>query len=873
MRRSSGSVNSLRETDRTVGINPRELPVYREKERILEALRTNRVLVVESPTGSGKTTQLPIILHEAGYTRGGMIGHTQPRRIAAVSVSEFIARQLGTEVSGLVGYKMRFYDVTSRETRIKIMTDGILLQEIKNDQNLSDYSVIIVDEAHERSLNIDFVLGLLKRALAARDDLRVIVSSATINAEVFSQYFDGCPVIRIDAAIFPVQVIYDDPARGQAALESGQRVSERERREIATDALIDRIVRIVKRRLDEGEAGDMLVFLSGEQLIKDTMTRLYSATFRERLYILPLYGRLSKEEQDRVFPPAPEGKTKVVLATNIAETSITIDGITAVIDSGLAKTNYYNPRTYTSALVEGPISRASAAQRKGRAGRTRPGRCYRLYSSASFENRPLFEQEEIYRTDLSEVVLRMAEIGIRDFEQFDFLSSPGRGNIRGAVETLRLLDAIDEERALTEIGRTMAIFPLLPRHSRIIVEAIHNHPEVMNEVLIAVSFLTSQTPFVLPPGEEIEARRAHHRYRDELGDFVSYLRLFAAYTDAPEKKRFCEVRYLDPRMMAEIANVHGQLSEIVSNIGIPILNGGPRADYLAAIARGLIQFVCIHTGKGVYQSLTAERIQIHPGSGMFRETPQFIVAGEIVKTSRTYARSVSPLHREWLRLISEELYQNLRRERGEERGGSGRGTRGGRGTDERGRPDRWQIQIGGRAFPLLPYKGKKKIAVLAWEELAPLYRRGRPAIPPNAGNVRARVELGGYTLLNGERLSSVVRIGEHIAREAKPLDSWPRKQTFAVAGQLPELIAALPLVLRLAPIKGGGGGHLGFLALYSSADGHYWLKPNKGFYNAVHESLASLEQLADDLVDTSSAAFESEVSDLYRRLAAIIDRE
>lgn len=832
------------------------------------------MLVVESPTGSGKTTQLPIILHEAGYTRNGMIGHTQPRRIAAVSVSEFIARQLGQTFPGLVGYKMRFHDVTTRETRLKIMTDGILLQEIKTDQNLSDYSVIIVDEAHERSLNIDFVLGLLKRALAARDDLRVIVSSATINAEIFSQYFDGCPVIRIDAEMYPVQVIYDDPARGNAALETIDRVSPRERREIASEALISRIASIVGRRIEAEQEGDILVFLSGEQLIKDMMVRLYSEPYRERLFILPLYGRLSKEEQDRVFPPAPEGKIKIILATNIAETSITIDGITAVIDSGLAKTNFYNPRTYTSALVEGPISRAGAAQRKGRAGRTRPGSCYRLYSSTSFENRPLFEQEEIYRTDLSEVVLRMAEIGIRDFEQFDFLSSPGRGNIRGAVETLRLLDAIDEERSLTEIGRRMAMFPLLPRHSRIIVEAIHKHPEVLHEVLVAVSFLTSPTPFVLPPGEEMEARRAHHRYRDELGDFVSYLRLFSAYSDAQDKKTFCDSRYLDPRMMAEISNVQVQLSEIVSDMGIPILTGGSRADYLATIARGLIQFVCIYTGKGVYQSLTAERIQIHPGSGMFRETPQFIVAGEIVKTSRTYARSVSPLHREWLRSISEELYQSLRRERGDERqNSSGRGKRGGREESLKGASERWQIQIGGRVFPLLPYKGKKKIAVLAWEELAPLYRRGRPTIPPNAGNVRARVEIAGYTLLNGERLASILRIGEHIAAEAVPLDSWPRKQTFAIPEQLPDLIAVLPMVLRLAPVKGGGSRHLGFLALYSSGDGHYWLKPNKGFYNAVHESLASLEQLADDLEVKAGSNFEATVSELYRKLASIIDRD
>ena len=413
-----------------------------------------------------------------------MIGVTQPRRIAAVSVSSFVARQLGEEIPGTVGYKMRFYDETTPDTRIKVMTDGILLQEIKNDQYLRDYSIVMVDEAHERSLNIDFVLGLLKRALELRDDLRVIVSSATINADVFSQYFDSCPIVRIETEMYPVQIIYDDPrvsnVKKQAAAEAdrkGYRINARAEREMVYDARIDRVVGIVQRVMEEDEpVGDMLVFLSGEQMIKDCMTRLYALPMREKLYILPLYGRLSKEEQDAVFPPTPAGKTKIVLATNIAETSITIDGITVVIDSGLAKTNFYNPRTYTSSLVEGPISKASANQRRGRAGRTRPGRCYRMYSKQDFEDRPLFQEDEIYRTDLSEVVLRMAELGIRDFEHFDFISPPGVGNILGAIETLRLVDALDDDRRLTRIGEQMAVFPLLPRHSRIIVEAVHRYP-------------------------------------------------------------------------------------------------------------------------------------------------------------------------------------------------------------------------------------------------------------------------------------------------------------------------------------------------------------------------------------------------------------
>lgn len=841
-------------------MNFRELPVYQERERILSALESHRVVVVESPTGSGKTTQLPIILHEAGYSRGGIIGVTQPRRIAAVSVSSFVARQLDTPMPGLVGYKMRFDDHTRQDTRIKIMTDGILLQEIKADQYLNDYSVIMVDEAHERSLNIDFVLGLLKRALELRSDLRVIVSSATINADVFSHYFDSCPIVRIDTPMYPIQVIYDNPV--------SEDKTPRTQREADYDVRLDRVTTIVQRVIREEYGGDILIFLPGEQMIKDCITRLYSMPLRSKLAIIPLYGRLSKEEQDLVFPPPPEGRTKVVVATNIAETSITIDGITVVIDSGLSKTNYYNPRTYTSALVEGPISRAAAAQRMGRAGRTKPGRCYRLYGRQDFEKRPLFQEDEIYRTDLSEVVLRMAELGIRDFEDFDFISSPGRGNILAAIETLRLLDALDQERHLTELGQMMAVFPLVPRHSRIIVEAARRYPNVLEEVLTAVAFLTSPTPFVLPPGEEMEARRAHHRYQDELGDFASYLRLFEAWIATENPRKFCEDRYLDQRTMGEIANVKQQLTEIVSEMGIPVLGGGPRYEYLSAIARGLIQFVCIHSGKGVYRSLTAERIQIHPGSGLFRETPQFIVAGEIVRTSRTYARSVSPLKREWLRGISEELYQGLRRGVSE-KDSSRRVRRDGAETEDK-RDTTWQIQIGGQSFTLIPHKGKKKIVVIPYEDLVRICRNGPPHLPGNAGNLRTRVDLGGYSILAGVRLSTVLRIGPFLESPPDILTELPKKKSLTVADDASEILAGVADILRLSPVRKNNN-QLGFVALYSSREGTYWFKPNRGFLNAVQESLASLEQLADDLTDQHYHHYSTTVNETYRRLTGILE--
>lgn len=393
-------------------MKPHELPVYQQKQRILDMLEHNQVIVVESPTGSGKTTQLPIILHEAGYTASGMLGVTQPRRIAALSVSDFISRQLGKPMPGLVGYKMRFEDKTDASTRIKIMTDGILLQEMKLDPWLSKYSLLIVDEAHERSLNIDFILGLLKRVLSERHDFKIIVSSATINTELFSAYFDDAPVVKIDAITYPVTVVYDPPL---IPASGGSLAAE--------EAMLDKIASITGRILSDGRSGDILVFLPGERAIKNCIDRLRIESWFKKLYILPLYGRLSKEEQERVFNLPPFGKKKMVISTNIAETSVTIDGITSVIDSGLAKLNFYNPHTFTSSLVEVPVSKASCNQRKGRAGRTREGSCYRLFERSDFESRQMYTTEEIYRTDLSEVVLRMAELGISEFEQFDFISS------------------------------------------------------------------------------------------------------------------------------------------------------------------------------------------------------------------------------------------------------------------------------------------------------------------------------------------------------------------------------------------------------------------------------------------------------------------
>lgn len=835
-------------------MKPHDLPVYQQKSRILEMLSHNQVLVVESPTGSGKTTQLPIILHEAGYTSSGIIGVTQPRRIAALSVSEFISHQLGTPLPGLVGYKMRFEDKTDQSTRIKVMTDGILLQEMKLDPWLSKYSMIMVDEAHERSLNIDFILGLLKRVLAERHDFKVIVSSATINTDMFSTYFDDCPVVKIDAITYPVTVLYDPPVIPARAgfLE-------------AEEALLEKITAITGRILDERREGDILVFLPGERSIKNCIGRLSRERWFSQLQVLPLYGRLAKEEQERVFDPPSRGKTKIVISTNIAETSVTIDGITSVVDSGQAKLNFYNPHTYTSSLVEVPVSRASCNQRRGRAGRTREGSCYRLFARKDFEARPLYTTEEIYRTDLSEVVLRMSELGIRDFDTFDFISPPSREGMLGAKETLVLLDALESDNTLSKIGQMMCQFPLPPRQSRIIVEAVLRYPDVVEEVLIASAFLSAKSPFVLPPGEEMDARKAHHGFREDAGDYVSFLRIFRMYHRAKSRSRFCEISYLDERVMAEISNIKEQLELIVSDMGVPIASCGRNEDYLACIATGMIQFVCVRDGRDSYRSLTAERIQIHPGSCMYRESPQFIVAGEIVRTSRMYAMSVSPLTRELLEKISPGLAERLIPR--------GRGKREVPAREKQKfaaiaekKKDETGVTIGGRSFPVVKIKGKKQ-ATLPLDEFSSVLSsmEWSDSHMRQLAGLRGKITTGKYQLLAGEKLDLIVRIASAFNLKPVSASDWPRKRNFRFPEDFSALVENLSWVFRVTVAKEKSR-ELGFICLFTDGGGRYWFKCSRGFHTALNESIASLETLIDESEDTVDKKSKETIGRLYARL-------
>ena len=859
-----------------MAINYKELPVYAQKERILETLKNNQVIVVQSPTGSGKTTQIPVILHEAGYSERGIIAVTQPRRIAALSVSEFISKQLKTKYPGLVGYKMRFEDKTDITTKIKIMTDGILLQEMKLDPYMSKYSVIMVDEAHERSLNIDFVLGLLKRVLAVRHDFKVIVSSATMNAESFSNYFGGCPIVTIDTQTFPVTMVYDPPALNTTTLTAE-----------GTEALLSKIEETIDRVLDNKGTGDILVFLPGEKIIKDCMERLYNSTFRSKIHIVPLYGRLPKEEQEKVFDSAPFGKKKVVLSTNIAETSVTINGITTVIDSGLAKLNFYSPRTFTSSLNETPVSRASCNQRRGRAGRTCEGTCYRLYSREDFDSRQEYTTEEIYRTDLSEVVLRMAELGITDFEKFDFISPPGREGIIGAINTLNMLHALESDGTLSPTGKLMVEFPLEPRVSKILVESIMRYPDVLEDVIIAAAFLSTQSPFVLPVGEEMDARMAHHSFRDIQGDFVTYVKLFRTYMDQPNKEKFCKRSYLDERVMAEIVNIKEQLEEIISKrLQMPITGSGSMDNYLCCIASGMIQFVCVREGRENYRSLTQDHISIHPGSSMFKTFPLYIVAGEIVRTSRMFAMSVSPLTKK----LMEQIDPNLEHELAKVRSNKGKSLTGNleySGTTfreesekeaKKGKKDKKAkkemgsenaISLGGTQFEFKKIKGKKTV-LLPWAEFKPaiIMERNENLLAQIAGMKGTILMKGGYKLLDGEKMEIIMKAAKTLNLEPIDEKSWPRKMNINIheEGSILELIKNVEFIMRVTVAKSASKEH-GFICLFTDGKGTYWFKVSRGFATAINETIASLEKLIDDAENKNLDEVQKEkVNMIYRLL-------
>lgn len=795
-----------------VQLTPSALPIYSARDALVQALTDHQAVVVEGPTGCGKTTQIPQMLLESGLLDPSLIiGVTQPRRLAAVSVAHRIAAERSVELGREVGYAIRFDDVTSAATRIKVMTDGLLLQEARTDPELSRYGLIMVDEAHERSLNIDFTLGLLRRLIDRRPELRVVISSATINAGVFTQFFGGAPRVAVDARTYPIDVRW-------------QPLGDNSRWALAAG-----VADVVQDLHLHSHPGDVLVFLTGEGAIKSTITELERRRLRG-LQLLPLYGRLTRQEQERVFDDFP-GKRKVVIATNIAETSITIDGVRYVVDLGLAKVPSYDPQTGIATLHEEPISRASANQRTGRAGRTGPGLCVRLYGRDDFKRRTEFPVEEVLRMDLSEVVLRLIDLGVTDVEHFPFVTRPPRRLLKGAVQQLQLLRAIDRDRNLTEVGRRMVPFPLPPRLSRMVVEAADNYPEVLDEVLTVGALLSVRWPQIMPQGEEDEARAAHKHFADPLGDLVAGLRMVRAYRRAEDKAAFCGVNYLDQRLMDEVLLVREQLSDIARVAGVKGGGGGDPALVVRCLATAFARAICQrHRTGSNYETATGVKVSIHPGSCLYDRKPRFLVAADIVVTSRAWARAVSEVAPEWIVEIDPELAAQWRVH-------SSR-----RGARPRARslfPS--TVSVFGREFRV---KVKRKspmievpVALLVGGHEGPL-----PDTLPSELTISAVVD-GKHHLLTGMPLRTALRVMPLLHLHEPEIQQWPEGVLYEADRDHHSIMRHVSDLLRL--VRSRRRGRPAFLTLIFNGAGGFWYDAARDLSLAAEQSRLALTALMD----------------------------
>src|SRR5580692_10231156 len=554
---------------------PHELPVSQRRDEIAQAIKENQVVIIAGETGSGKTTQIPKICLELGRGVTGQIAHTQPRRLAARTVAERIAEELGSSLGETVGYQVRFTDVSADDTLIKLMTDGILLTELARDRQLKRYDTLIIDEAHERSLNIDFILGYLRQLLPERPDLKLIITSATIDPERFAAAFGGAPVVEVSGRTYPVEVRYRpiDRIEGGEDGDQGQAILD------AVDEL-------------SGEGpGDILVFLSGEREIRDTADLLAG---RERLEVLPLYSRLSAAEQHRVFDrrQASSRTRRVVLATNVAETSLTVPGIHYVIDPGTARISRYSRGTKVQRLPIEPISQASANQRKGRCGRTADGICIRLYSEADFESRPEFTEPEILRTNLASVILQMAAIGLGDVPKFPFIDPPDARNIADGLTLLAELNAFKDGR-ITGLGRKLARLPVDPRIGRMILEADRNG--CVREVLIIAAALSIQDPRERPAETQQQADEKHRRFADPDSDFTAYLNLWDYLAERQRElsssafRRMCRAEYLNYLRVREWQDLQGQLQRLAGDLGVTVSSShAERSRVLVSLLAGLL---------------------------------------------------------------------------------------------------------------------------------------------------------------------------------------------------------------------------------------------------------------------------------------------
>lgn len=626
---------------------PEALPVSQARKEILAALKAHQVIIVCGATGSGKSTQLPKFCLEVGRGCAGQIAHTQPRRLAARALAERVAEEIGEEVGQTVGWQVRFKNVTSAQTRVKLLTDGVLLNELRHDRRLSRYDTIIIDEAHERSLNIDFLLGYLRQLAAQRPDLKIIITSATLDAEKFSRHFDNAPVIEVPGKSHPIELRYAPPDDEDLTEAIAQQVSS----------------------LWRGDGGDILVFLPGEREIRDTATHLERhprlAKWPDK-QILPLFARQGSAGQQKIFHPGKQ--RRVVLATNVAETSLTVPGIRHVIDTGLARISRYNPRSKIQNLQIEAIAQANADQRKGRCGRTAPGVCVRLYDADEFEARPRYTEAEILRTNLASVLLQMADLGLGDPADFPFIDPPHQRYLNDARRLLDQLQALRSDGRLTRSGRRIARLPVDPRLGRILLEAERNH--CVADVLPIVAALSMQDPRERDPEKRERSDQAQREFVDKSSDFLTLLNLWHCAEQArkdmsnAEFKRWCKSHYLHTRRMQEWRDLVRQIGNDLSRSNTGKENPKPATQQTADPSRihqsllcGLLDHIGQHDENGDFRGPRGARWRIHPESVLGKRRPNWMAAAEIVSTRRVYARTVAQVQPEWIEKAAAHLIQ------------------------------------------------------------------------------------------------------------------------------------------------------------------------------------------------------------------------
>ncbi|MCU1396436.1 MAG: ATP-dependent helicase HrpA [Ilumatobacteraceae bacterium] len=630
---------------------PAILPITDRRDDLLRAIGEHQVVIVAGETGSGKSTQLPKLCLELGRGVLGLIGHTQPRRVAARTIAERVAEELGTELGAAVGYTVRFTDRVGDNTYVKVMTDGILLAEIQRDRTLSRYDTLIIDEAHERSLNIDFLLGYLAQLLPQRPDLKLIVTSATIDTARFSEHFANAPIIEVTGRTYPVEVRY-------RPLVDDDAPDERDQTQAVCDAIDE---------LEREGPGDVLVFLSGEREIHDTAEALRQLERRSggtSLEVLPLYARLSSAEQHRIFQP--HTGRRIVLSTNVAETSLTVPGVRYVVDAGAARISRYSHRLKVQRLPIEPVSQASANQRAGRCGRVAPGICIRLYSEDDFESRPAFTEPEILRTNLASVILQMTAIGLGDVAAFPFLDPPDGRAIRDGVALLEELGALDPDqpedaRRLTPLGRRLAVLPIDPRLARMVLEA--DRHGCVREVMIIASALSIQDPRERPSDKQQAADEAHRRFAVEGSDFLAFVRLWdhlkqqQSELSSNQFRKLCRTEYLNYLRVREWKDLYRQLRQATANVGVTAGTTAGHPDRVhQALLSGLLSHLGMRDGESrEFRGARGSKFLVAPGSALAKKPPKWVMAAELVETNRLWARVVATIQPEWAEHLAGSL--------------------------------------------------------------------------------------------------------------------------------------------------------------------------------------------------------------------------